>query len=67
MERLSSYVEDILRDQNDINDEVSAQMDAISRSLVELAVKVDDLTTKKKDPLPRVGYQAIWERDIKEG
>ena len=66
MERLSNYLEDILRDQNDINEEVSAQMDAISRSLAELAVKVDDLTTKKKDSLPKIGYQAIWDRDHKE-
>ena len=66
MERLSNYVEDILRDQNDINDEVSAQMDAISRSLAELAVKVDNMNTKKKEPLPKIGYQAIWDRDHKD-
>ena len=66
VERLGNYVEDILRDQNDINEEISAQMDAISRSLAELAIKVDDLSGKKKrEPLPRVGYQAIWERDHK--
>ena len=65
IERLSNYVEDILRDQNDINEEVSAQMDAISRSMSELAVKVDDITGRKKKLLHRIGYQAIWEQEQK--
>lgn len=62
MERLSNYVEDILRDQNDINDEVSAQMDAISQSLVELSVKVDDWNGKKREPLHEIGYAATERR-----
>jgi len=64
MERLNNYVEDILRDQNDINEEISAQMDAISQSLAELSVKVED--SEKCEPLPHLGYQAIWERDHEE-
>ena len=66
MERLSNYIEDILRDQNDINEEVSAQMDAISQSLAELATKVDDLTYKKPHQLPEIGFEAIDKRRREE-
>ena len=43
VERLSNYIEDILRDQNDTNELVGAQMEAINESLAELAAKVEDL------------------------
>ncbi len=46
VERLSNYIEDILRDQNDANELVGAQMEAINESLAELAAKVEDLTAK---------------------
>ena len=63
---LRNYIEGILRDQNDMNDELSAQMDAISQSLAELSVKVEDINgIKKSERRPQVGYQAIWERDHK--
>ena len=63
---LRNYIEDILRDQNDMNDELSAQMDAISQSLAELSVKVEDINgIKKSERRPQVGYQALWERDHK--
>ena len=58
VEKLKHYVEDILRDQNDTNEIVGAQMAAINESLIELAVKVDSLTQKKQEPLPAVGYAA---------
>lgn len=47
VENLRNYIEDILRDQNDTNELVGAQMEAINESLAELAVKVDSLTKKK--------------------
>ena len=50
VENLRNYIEDILRDQNDTNELVGAQMEAINESLAELAVKVDSLTKKKQEP-----------------
>jgi len=62
VEKLRNYVEDILRDQNDTNELVGAQMEAISQSLVELSAKVDDLTQKKRDPINAVGFAATEAR-----
>lgn len=62
VEKLRNYVEDILHDQNDTNEIVGAQMEAINESLAELAVKVDSLTQKKHNPKPVVGYEAIAAR-----
>ena len=56
VEKLRNYVEDILRDQNDTNDMVGAQMEAINESLAELAVKVDSLTKTKQEPRKRIGF-----------
>ena len=63
VENLRNYMEDILRDQNDTNDDISAQMNAISDSLAELAMKVDDLTAKPM-PQPRnpIGFAAAAKR-----
>ena len=66
VEKLRNYVEDILHDQNDTNEIVSAQMDAISQSLVELSAKVDDLTHPKRDPLSPIGYEATEQRRKKD-
>ena len=62
MEKLRNYVEDILHDQNDTNEIVSAQMEAINESLAELAVKVDSLTAKKREPMNAVGFAATEAR-----
>ena len=62
VEKLRNYVEDILRDQNDTNEQVGAQMEAINESLVELAVKVDSLTAKKREPMNAIGYAATEAR-----
>ena len=62
VEKLKNYVEDILRDQNDTNDLVSAQMEAISESLAELSTKVDSLTQKKREPIRPVGFAATEAR-----
>lgn len=66
VEKLRNYVEDILRDQNDTNEQVGAQMEAINESLVELAVKVDSLTAKKREPMNAIGYAATEARYEKE-
>ena len=60
---LKHYIEDILRDQNDTNEQISMQMDAISQSLAELSVKVDDLTNKPSQKLSAIGYAATAERN----
>ena len=62
VEKLKNYVEDVLRDQNATNEIVGAQMAAINESLAELAVKVDSLTQKKREPLPAVGFAATAAR-----
>lgn len=62
VENLRNYVEDILRDQNDTNEIVGAQMEAINESLAELAVKVDGLTQKKQTPRNAVGFEAAAKR-----
>lgn len=62
VEKLRNYVEDILRDQNDTNEMVGAQMEAINESLAELAVKVDSLTAKKREPMNAVGFAATEAR-----
>ena len=55
VERLSNYIEDILRDQNDTNEWVGAQMEAINESLAELAAKVEDLTSTPA-PRKKIGF-----------
>ena len=62
VENLRNYVEDILRDQNDTNDIVAVQMEAINESLAELAVKVDDLTKKPEKPRNQIGFAATEAR-----
>lgn len=62
IEKLRNYMEDILRDQSDINKEVQAQMDAICESLEKLADKMEDLACTEKEPLPPIGYEAIDEQ-----
>ncbi len=62
MEKLRNYVEDILRDQNDTNEIVGAQMEAINDSLAELAVKVNSLTEKKSRPANAIGFAATEAR-----
>ena len=58
IERLRNYVEDILRDQNDTNELVSAQMEAINESLMELSLQVDTLsnTEPKQNKRNPIGF-----------
>ena len=51
VEKLSNYIEDILVDQNDINEETRAQLDAISTALAELQEK-----PKAEKPRRRIGF-----------
>lgn len=64
VENLKSYVKDILRDQNDTNENIAAQMEAISQSLVELGMQVETIVANPKKTRPNpIGYEAIAERD----
>jgi len=67
VEKLKNYMEDVLRDQNDTNEDIAAQMEAISQSLVELGMQVDSLVKQPSKTKPNpVGYEAIEERDKKK-
>jgi len=66
VEKLKNYMEDVLRDQNDTNEDIAAQMEAISQSLAELGMQVDSLVKQPSKIKPNpVGYEAIAERDKK--
>ena len=56
IEKLRHYVEEILKDQNDTNEMIGAQMEAINESLAELAVKVEGATRKKSEPRNKIGF-----------
>ena len=59
VDRLAIYVEDILKDQNDINDEMQMQLDSISEVIAELQV------TRKFDYKPRrpIGFNPQPDND----
>ena len=50
---IKDYIEDILRDQNDINEEHGAQLEAISMALSELQMQ-----KRKQKPIHPIGYNA---------
>ena len=50
---VKEYIEDILRDQNDINEEHSAQLEAISIALSELQAK-----KRSEKPMKPIGFNA---------
>ena len=50
VERLNMYIEEVLHDQNDINEEVSMQLKLINQSLTELQAKPKD------KPHRRIGF-----------
>ena len=52
VERLNLYIEETLRDQNDINEETSMQLELIQQSLAELQAK------PKEKPRRRIGFNA---------
>lgn len=51
IDRLAKYEEDILKDQNDINEEVQMQLDNISGVIAELQVH-----QKSNMPRKRIGF-----------
>ncbi|MDO4186630.1 MAG: ORF6N domain-containing protein [Bacteroidales bacterium] len=51
VEKLSNYIEEIMVDQNDINEETRAQLDAITTALAELQAK-----PKEEKPRRRIGF-----------
>jgi len=52
IKRLECYIEDILRDQNDTNESVAAQLEAISQTLAELQAQ----PTQAQRNRPRIGF-----------
>ena len=52
VERLNLFIEETLRDQNDINEETSMQLELIQQSLAELQAK------PKEKPRRRIGFNA---------
>ena len=48
VEKLNNYIEDILRDQNDINEETAAQLELINETLAELQVTEREKAKRKK-------------------
>ena len=51
VEKLNNYIEDILRDQNDINEETAAQLELINETLAELQV-----SEREKPPRKKIGF-----------
>ena len=56
LQNQKAYVEDILRDQNDCNELMQGQLDALTDSMTELSIKVDSLTQTQKKPRKPVGF-----------
>ena len=50
VERLNMYIEEVLHDQNDINEDISMQLELINQSLAELQAKPKDT------PRRRIGF-----------
>lgn len=59
IDKLAVYVEDILRDQNDTNEEVQMQLDNISKVIAELQA-TQKLITK---PRPKIGFNTTPKKD----
>ncbi|MBQ0154011.1 MAG: ORF6N domain-containing protein [Bacteroidales bacterium] len=65
VENLRNYVENILHDQNDMNEELASQVEAVSQSLAELCIKVEEVTSRPAPKRAPIGYEAIAEREEK--
>jgi hypothetical protein len=62
IDEVKDYIEDILRDQNDINEEHSAQLEAIGMALTELQMQ-----KRKEKPIRPIGFNAPqYNEDNKE-
>jgi len=51
VDELNNYIEDILRDQNDINEETAAQLELINETLAEMQV-----SERNKAPRKKIGF-----------
>jgi hypothetical protein len=51
VDRLNDYVETILHDQNDINEDVAMQLELINQSIAQITAKAD-----ADVPRPRIGF-----------
>lgn len=57
LQNLRQYIEEILRDQNDSNEEVNAQLDAINQSIAELSTQIIDLQGNPSRTKPKpIGF-----------
>lgn len=65
VENLRNYVENILHDQNDMNEDLASQVEAVSQSLAELSVKVEEVTSRPAPKRAPIGYEAIAKREEK--
>lgn len=63
VENLRNYVENILHDQNDMNEDLASQVEAVSQSLAELSIKVEEVTSRPAPKRAPIGYEAIAKRD----
>lgn len=63
VENLRNYVENILHDQNDMNEDLASQVEAVSQSLAELSVKVEEVTSRPAPKRAPIGYEAIAKRE----
>jgi len=62
--KLTNRVEEILHDQNDINDELSEQIEVINMSIDELNLQVESMIQQPTNSKPNpVGYQATEQRN----
>ena len=63
MQMLEDALENNLEAVNDISEEMRHELENIYNAIGALSIKQQE---QKKEPIPRVGYQAIWERDHKD-
>ena len=61
--KLKYYIESVLSDYNDINEDTRIQLELINQSLAELQAKKNEV----EKPRPQIGFHAIMERRKKEG
>ena len=64
MRMLEDALENNLGAVNDLSEEMRSELENIYNAIGALSVKVRE--PEKKDPLPKIGYQAIWNLDHQE-
>lgn len=56
LQNQKAYIEEILRDQNDTNELIQGQLDALTDSMAELSVKIDALNQGNKTKRTPIGF-----------